>query len=74
MFNLYIKTNEKNRVLSAILAVIILFPLITLILSTATTTYAEGASTNEDSSSNVTSLDANTLGKIKKNHRYDKSR
>jgi FG-GAP repeat protein len=67
MFNLDIKINEKKRVLSTILAVIILFPLLSFVPSTTITTYAEVASKDEDSSSNVTSLDTITLGKIKKN-------
>jgi FG-GAP repeat protein len=71
MFNLYIKINEK-RVLSAILAVLILFPLLLSGLSTTITTYAEVVSKDEGPSSNVTSLDTITLdtitlGKIKKN-------
>jgi FG-GAP repeat protein len=71
MFNLYIKINEK-RVLSAILADLILFPLLLSGLSTTITTYAEVVSKDEGPSSNVTSLDTITLdtitlGKIKKN-------
>jgi hypothetical protein len=66
MFTLYIKTNEK-KFISSILAVIILFPLLSLVPSFTITTYAEVASKDEDSSSNVTSLDTITLGKIKKN-------
>ena len=81
MFNLYSKTKEKNIVLSAILAVILLFPLITLVPSTAllpTTTKqteilannacVELSSNEKDSSSNAISLDKNLNEKPKKYH------
>jgi hypothetical protein len=80
VFNLFIK-KEKNRVLSNILVVILLFPLLSLILVTSTTpittiqaetltnhAYAELASSNKVSPSIVTtSFDANLSETAKKN-------
>jgi hypothetical protein len=79
VFNLFIK-KEKNRVLSNILVVILLFPLLSLILVTSTTpittiqaetltnhAYAELASSNKVSPSiATTSFDANLSETAKK--------
>lgn len=80
MFNLCIKTREKNLVLSAILAIILLFPFLSLVSATAllpttkkqteilaNNVCVELSSNEKDSSSIAISFDTNLNETVKKN-------
>ena len=80
MFNLCIKTREKNLVLSAILAIILLFPFLSLVSATAllpttkkqteilvNNACVELSSNEKDSSSIAISFDTNLNETVKKN-------